>query len=111
MSRRSVAIATACAGGFLAFLDTTIVNTAFPGIAASFPHATPSRLSWVLDAYFIVIAALLVPAGGIADRLGRKRVFLVGSGCSSRPRSRARRRRAGRSWSPRAPSRARGRRS
>ena len=68
MSRRTFAIAAACAGGFLAFLDTTIVNTAFPGIAASFPDATPSRLSWVLDAYFIVVAALLVPAGGIADR-------------------------------------------
>ena len=78
MSRRTFAIAAACAGGFLAFLDTTIVNTAFPGIAASFPDATAGRLSWVLDAYFIVIAALLLPAGGIADRLGRKRVFLAG---------------------------------
>ena len=78
MSRRGLAIATACAGGFLAFLDTTIVNTAFPGIAASFPDASPADLAWVLDAYFIVIAALLVPAGGIADRIGRKRVFLAG---------------------------------
>ncbi|WP_028062273.1 DHA2 family efflux MFS transporter permease subunit [Solirubrobacter soli] len=78
MSRRTAAIVAACAGGFLAFLDTTIVNTAFPGIAASFPDATPRRLSWVLDAYFIVIAALLLPAGGIADRFGRKRVFLAG---------------------------------
>ena len=40
VSRRGLAIATACAGGFLAFLDTTIVNTAFPGIAASFPDAS-----------------------------------------------------------------------
>jgi EmrB/QacA subfamily drug resistance transporter len=78
MTRRTAAIVAACAGGFLAFLDTTIVNTAFPGIAASFPDATASRLSWVLDAYFIVIAALLLPAGGVADRLGRKRVFLAG---------------------------------
>lgn len=78
MSRRGLAIATACAGGFLAFLDTTIVNTAFPGIAASFPSASASGLAWVLDAYFIVIAALLVPAGGIADRIGRKRVFGAG---------------------------------
>jgi len=77
-SRRTLAIATACAGGFLAFLDTTIVNTAFPDIAASFPHASAASLSWILDAYFIVIAALLVPAGGLADRLGRKRVFLGG---------------------------------
>ena len=78
MSRRTAAIASACAGGFLAFLDTTIVNTAFPDIAASFDDAGPAELSWILDAYFIVMAALLVPAGGIADRIGRKRVFLAG---------------------------------
>jgi EmrB/QacA subfamily drug resistance transporter len=76
LQRRTMAIAAACLGGFLAFLDTTIVNVSFPSIAASFPDAGRSELSWVLDAYFIVIAALLVPAGGIADRLGRKRVFL-----------------------------------
>ena len=48
MSRRTFAIGAACAGGFLAFLDTTIVNTAFPGIAASFPDATAtgSRGCW-----------------------------------------------------------------
>ncbi len=68
----------ACAGAYLAFLDTTIVNVAFPDIVASFPDAGRAELSWVLDAYFIVLAALLVPAGGIADRLGRKRVFLFG---------------------------------
>ncbi len=79
IDRRRLAIITACAGGFLAFLDTTIVNTAFPSITGSFPDASLSELSWVLDAYFIVLAALLVPAGGVADRLGRKRVFLAGT--------------------------------
>lgn len=78
MTRRGLAIATACAGGFLAFLDTTIVNTAFPGIASSFPGSSATDLAWVLDAYFIAVAALLVPAGGIADRIGRRRVFLGG---------------------------------
>ena len=76
--RRRLAILTACVGGFLAFLDATIVNTAFPSLAASFPDASRADLSWVLDSYFIVIAALIVPAGGFADRLGRKRVFLTG---------------------------------
>ncbi|MBJ7330401.1 MAG: DHA2 family efflux MFS transporter permease subunit [Solirubrobacteraceae bacterium] len=93
MDRRTLAIITACAGGFLAFLDTTIVNTAFPSMAASFPDATLAELSWVLDAYFIVLAALLVPAGALADRLGRKRVFLAGTllfvvasvGCAAAP--------------------------
>lgn len=75
--RRS-AIAIACAGAFVAFLDTTIVNIAFPDISASFSGSGRDALSWVLDGYFVVIAALLVPAGGLADRFGHKRVFLLG---------------------------------
>ena len=58
------AVAIACAGAFLAFLDTTIVNIAFPDISASFAGSGRDALSWVLDGYFVVIAALLVPAGG-----------------------------------------------
>jgi EmrB/QacA subfamily drug resistance transporter len=68
----------ACAGAFLAFLDTTIVNIAFPDISRSFEGAGRDALSWVLDGYFVVIAALLVPAGGLADRYGHKRIFLIG---------------------------------
>ena len=68
----------ACAGAFLAFLDTTIVNIAFPDISASFAGSGRDALSWVLDGYFVVIAALLVPAGGLADRFGHRRVFLLG---------------------------------
>src|ERR1044072_8467040 len=74
--RSSVAIA--CAGAFLAFLDTTIVNIAFPDISASFAGSGRDALSWVLDGYFVVIAALVVPAGGLADRFGHKRIFLLG---------------------------------
>src|SRR3954453_2239012 len=72
------AVLIACAGAFVAFLDTTIVNIAFPDISASFAGAGRSELSWVLDGYFVVIAALLVPAGGLADRFGHKRIFLLG---------------------------------
>ncbi len=75
---RKSAIAIACAGAFVAFLDTTIVNIAFPDIAASFSGSGRDLLSWVLDGYFVVIAALLVPAGGLADRFGHRRVFLLG---------------------------------
>jgi EmrB/QacA subfamily drug resistance transporter len=74
MERRGITIAMG--GAYLAFLDTTIVNTAFPDIAASFPDADRAALSWILDSYFIVIAALLVPMGAVADRYGRKRTFL-----------------------------------
>jgi len=63
---------------FMAFLDVTIVNIAFPDLRADFADASLGELSWVLNAYNIVFAALLVPAGRLADRIGRKRVFLGG---------------------------------
>src|SRR6478609_5469777 len=72
------AVAIACAGAFLAFLDATIVNIAFPDISSSFAGSGRDALSWVLDGYFVVIAALLVPAGGLADRFGHRRIFLLG---------------------------------
>jgi EmrB/QacA subfamily drug resistance transporter len=69
----------ACTGAFLVFLDATIVNIAFPDISTSFPGSGRDLLSWVLNGYFVVIAALLVPAGGLADRFGHKRIFLLGA--------------------------------
>lgn len=61
------------------FLDTTVLFVAFPDIVATFDTVAPAQLSWVLNAYTIVFAALLVPAGKFADRLGHKRAFLAGS--------------------------------
>ncbi len=65
-------------GLFMSSLDLFIVNIAFPDLAKSFDGASLPSLSWVLNAYAIVFAALLVPAGRIADRVGRKRVFVTG---------------------------------
>src|SRR5271163_4695531 len=65
-------------GAFLAFLDSTIVNVAFPSIRASFPHSTISTMSWVLNAYNIVFGAFLVAGGRVADLLGRRRIFVAG---------------------------------
>src|ERR1700747_3275602 len=65
-------------GLFMASLDLFIVNIAFPDLSQSFAGASLSSLSWVLNGYAIVFAALLVPAGRIADRVGRKRVLLTG---------------------------------
>jgi NTE family protein len=65
-------------GVFMAFLDNTVVGIAYPNLLASFPHAGIDGLSWVLNAYTIVFAALLVPAGRIADLLGRRRLFSAG---------------------------------
>src|SRR3954453_20883312 len=53
---------------FMSFLDVTIVNIAFPDIRASFADTSLADLSWILNAYNIVFAALLVPAGRLADR-------------------------------------------
>jgi NTE family protein len=71
-------LAIASLGGAVAFIDATIVNIAFPNIARSFPGTPISTLSWVLNAYNIVFAAFLMAAAGIADLLGRRRVFIFG---------------------------------
>jgi EmrB/QacA subfamily drug resistance transporter len=81
------------AGAFLATLDLFIVNIAFPDIRADFPGTTNMALSWVLNAYGIVFAALLVPAGRLADLFGRRRLFRLGmalfaiasAGCAAAP--------------------------
>src|ERR1700691_902127 len=65
-------------GVFLSSLDLFIVNIAFPSISSTYHHDSLSSLSWVLSAYTIVFAAVLVPAGRWADRAGRKRAFLLG---------------------------------
>jgi EmrB/QacA subfamily drug resistance transporter len=65
-------------GVFIASLDLFIVNIGFPAIADDFSSASLGDLSWILNAYAIVFAALLVPAGRLADRIGRKRMFLLG---------------------------------
>src|SRR4051812_11508257 len=64
-------------GVVLATLDQFIVNIAFPSIEQSLGGSV-STLSWVLNGYSIVFAALLIPAGRLADRSGRKRGFLTG---------------------------------
>jgi EmrB/QacA subfamily drug resistance transporter len=66
------------AGAFLSSLDLFIVNIAFPDIRADFPGTTNAGLSWVLNGYGIVFAALLVPAGRLADLYGRRRLFRLG---------------------------------
>lgn len=69
-----------CVGVFMASLDLFIVNIAFPSIERDFGGTSLASLSWILNAYAIVFAALLVPAGRWADAFGRKRVFLIGLG-------------------------------
>lgn len=63
---------------FMGSLDLFIVNIAFPDISAAYSDASLSSLSWVLNAYAIVFAAMLVPFARMADRFGRKRFFVGG---------------------------------
>ncbi|WP_245677014.1 MFS transporter [Nocardia acidivorans] len=67
-------------GVLLSSLDLFIVNVALPDIAADFSGSKISGLSWVLNAYAIVFAALLVPAGRLGDRSGNRTTFLTGLG-------------------------------
>src|SRR5215217_5758334 len=76
--RPAAVLAVASASSFLVYLDATIVNVAFPDIRASFSGATLSGLSWILSAYGLVFAALLVPGGRYADVVGGRRLFLAG---------------------------------
>jgi EmrB/QacA subfamily drug resistance transporter len=64
---------------FIVGLDSTIVNVALPDIGRTF-RAPVSGLQWTIDAYTLVLAALLMLSGSTADRLGRRRVFQVGLG-------------------------------
>lgn len=63
---------------FLVSMDSTMLFAAFSAIGASFPGTSPADMSWVLNGYTVVYAAMLIPAGGVADTHGRKKVFLLG---------------------------------
>jgi EmrB/QacA subfamily drug resistance transporter len=80
MQRKWIVSLIVCTGVFMSSLDLFIVNIAFPAIGKHIGGASLSSLSWVLSAYAIVFAALLVPAGRWADAFGRKRAFLLGLG-------------------------------
>jgi EmrB/QacA subfamily drug resistance transporter len=66
-----------CVGIFMLLIDITVVNVALPQIQRSL-HSSFSDLQWVVNAYALTLAALLLTAGSIADLVGRKRVFAIG---------------------------------
>ena len=75
-------LAICCMSILLVSLDNTIVNVALPTIHRDL-DASLSQLQWIVDAYTVVLATLLILSGSIADRIGRKRVFAVGLGLFS----------------------------
>ena len=70
-------LAICCMSILLVSLDNTIVNVALPTIRRDL-DASLSQLQWIIDAYTVVLATLLILSGSIADRIGRKRVFAMG---------------------------------
>jgi EmrB/QacA subfamily drug resistance transporter len=77
-ARPGAVLAVLSVAAFMASLDLFIVNVAFDEIGKDFDGVSLSDLSWVLNGYAIVYAALLVPLGRLADRFGRKQGFLLG---------------------------------
>lgn len=74
---RTTVLALCCTGLFVVGLDNTIVNLAMPSIGFDLRASLPS-LQWIIDAYTVVLASLLLLAGSIGDRIGRKRIFQIG---------------------------------
>ena len=75
--RRWGILAICCTSLFVVGLDTTIVNVALPTIGEGFRVGTRG-LEWVVNAYTLVLASLLISSGAVADRFGRRRVFQIG---------------------------------
>jgi EmrB/QacA subfamily drug resistance transporter len=74
---RRAALAVLCVAILVVNLDNTILNVALPTLALQL-HATSSQLQWIVDAYALVFAGMLLVCGSAADRYGRKRLFLSG---------------------------------
>ena len=77
MDRRWRALIIVCVAIFMLLLDITVVNVALPDIQRQL-HASFTDLQWVVDAYALMLATITLIAGSLADKLGRKRVFITG---------------------------------
>ncbi len=75
--RKWLPLAAICAGACMLLVDVTIVNVALPDMARQL-HTTFSDLQWVIDLYALVLGALVLTVGSVADRFGRRRLYLIG---------------------------------
>jgi MFS family permease len=75
--RRTSILITCCLSIFIVMVDSTGVNLALPSISREMGAST-SQLQWVIDAYLLVLASLMLLSGSMADRLGRRRIFSLG---------------------------------
>ena len=76
--RRWAILATMCLSLVLIVATVSSVNVAIPALSSSSLHPSATQVLWIVDAYALVFAALLLPAGAIGDRFGRKGALLVG---------------------------------
>src|SRR5262249_23522194 len=76
-ANQMITLAVTCLGLFVVYLDSSIVNVALPTIHADL-HAQLSDLQWAVDAYTLPLAVLMLTAGSLGDRFGRKRIFMMG---------------------------------
>src|SRR6266508_3319139 len=75
-ARRWWALAALALSALVVGLDLTVLNLALPTLATVL-HASTSDLQWIVDAYSLVLAAMMLPAGLLGDRFGRKRLLLA----------------------------------
>src|SRR5256884_1711108 len=76
-SRQRWTLVLVCTAAFMLLLDITVVSVALPSIQGDLRASLPD-LQWVITAYALVLAVLLLPAATLGDRLGRRRLFLAG---------------------------------
>src|SRR5438552_1977555 len=70
-------LAATIIGSSMIFIDGTVVNVALPALQSSL-HATLAQVQWVVEAYALTLAALLLTGGSLGDYYGRRRIFAIG---------------------------------
>src|SRR5438105_13709040 len=78
-TRKGLVLLALCAAALIINIDVTIVNVALPSLVREL-GATTTNLQWIVDAYTLVFAALILAAGSLSDRVGRKGILLLGLG-------------------------------
>jgi len=72
-----VVLAATILGSSMAFIDGTVVNVSLPALQNAF-HATVADVQWVVEAYALMLAALLLVGGSLGDRFGRRKIYVIG---------------------------------
>lgn len=75
--RNTLALISIMLGAFISLLDTTIVNVALPDITTAL-HATSETIEWVISGYALAFGLVLILAGRLGDKFGRKNIYIIG---------------------------------